>query len=159
MAAEENASNENKQARLRAPFVGSWKLVGYEYRRANGEATYPMGRNMSGLLIYDAHGMMAGQLMNPDRLEFNSGDRFRGTPEEVKAAFEGYTAYYGRYEIDEADGSVNHIVESSLYPNWVGGIQKRFFEFSGENRLTLRTPPLRYAGESQTGLLIWERVR
>lgn len=150
-------SGPEAKSSLKEKFVGTWKLVSYEYRKLDGEVTYPMGRNMTGLLMYDAHGYMAGQLMNPDRLQFASGDKFRGNPEELKLAFEGYTAYWGTYQINEEEGSVDHKVESSLYPNWIGGIQKRFFEFS-DNRLILRTPPLRYAGESQTGLLVWERV-
>jgi hypothetical protein len=148
-----------EQRTLREKFIGTWKLVSYEYRTLDGEVTYPMGRNMTGLLMYDAHGYMAGQLMNPDRMQFASGDKFRGSPEEVKRAFEGYTAYYGTYEVDEAEGAVNHKVESSMYPNWIGGVQKRFFEFSDNGqRLTLKTPPLRYADQPQTGLLVWEKV-
>ena len=148
---------EGKNSPIKEKFVGTWRLVSYEYRKASGELTYPMGHNMMGLLFYDTAGNMAGQLMNPDRLQFANGDKFRGAPEEIKRAFEGYTAYYGTYQIDEEEGCINHRVEASLYPNWIGGVQKRFYEFAGE-RLILRTPPLHYAGEAQSGTLVWERT-
>ncbi len=48
---------------LRAPFVGAWRLLRYEYRRADGKLTLPFGESPVGLLIYDALGHMAGQLM------------------------------------------------------------------------------------------------
>jgi hypothetical protein len=48
-----------------------------------------------------------------------------------------------------------HHVQASLFPNWVGVSQERFFEFNGE-RLVFSTPPLQVAGKQQTSHLIWE---
>jgi hypothetical protein len=94
--------------------------------------------------------------MNPDRPLFLSGDLLKGAPEEIKAAYEGYTAYFGTYEVNEQEGTVTHRVRGSLFPNWVGQEQKRFFEFSG-NGPALKTPPIRAAGAMVTGILVWER--
>ena len=138
-------------------FVGTWKLVSSEFRRSDGEVTYPMGRNASGMLMYDASGHMSVQIIRPDRPTFASGDQLKGTLEEIKSAFEGCVAYFGTYEVNEEKGSVTHHVEGSSFPNWVGTDQRRFFEFYG-NRLTLSTPPAPFGGEHVTALLVWERA-
>jgi predicted ATPase len=74
--------------------IGTWHLVSSEFRHADGEVTYPIGKNAVGLLIYTAKGYMAVQLMRTDRPTFASNDAFQGTPEEIKAAYEGFTAYF-----------------------------------------------------------------
>ncbi len=138
-------------------FVGAWKLISSEFRRSDGEVSYPLGKNAVGLLIYDASGHVSAHLMRPDRPAFASSDHLKGTPAEIKTAFEGYIAYYGTYEVNEEEDTVTHHVEGSAFPNWVGTALRRFFEFSG-NRLTLSTPPMPMGGEQVTGLLIWERA-
>jgi hypothetical protein len=116
-----------------------------------------MGRNVSGVLMYDANGNMSVQIMRRDRPIFASGDQLKGTTEEIRSAFEGFVAYFGTYEINEEEGTVTHHVEGSSFPNWVGTDKKRFFELYG-NRLTLSTPPGPFDGEQVTALLIWERA-
>jgi hypothetical protein len=137
-------------------FVGVWKLVTSEFKRSDGSTAYPYGKEAIGMLIYNEHGHMSAQIMNPDRPIFVSGGIRKGTAEEIKAAFDGYTAYFGIYEVDEEEGTVTHRVRGSYFPNWVGQDQKRFFEFSG-NRLTLKTPPIPAAGTTVIGIFVWER--
>jgi hypothetical protein len=96
--------------------------------------------------------------MRPDRPKFASNNVVAGTPEEIKAAFEGYVSYCGSYEVNEQGGFVTHRVELSWFPNWLGTEQKRFFEFAGD-RLTLKTPPLTGYGGAQVHRLIWERLK
>jgi hypothetical protein len=138
-------------------FIGTWNLVSSEFRRSGAEVTYPMGRNASGMLMYDANGHMSVQIIRADRPSFASGDQLKGTPEEIKSAFEGSVAYFGTYEADEKKGTVTHHVEGSSFPNWERTDQIRFFEFY-ENRLTLSTPPMSFGGEQVTALLVWERA-
>ena len=139
-------------------FIGTWKLVSSEFRHSDGQLTYPMGRDVVGMGMYDASGHFAGQIMRSDRPVFASGDQLKGTPKEIKSAFEGYIAYYGAYEINQEEGTVTHHVKGSLFPNWVGSAQKRFFEFSG-NRLTLSTPPFLFGGQQVTAVVTWERAK
>lgn len=135
-------------------FVGAWKLISFERRTAAGEVSYPMGDHPVGRLTYDAMGRMSAQLMMPDRPKFKADDAARtGSAEEKVAAYDGYTAYYGTYSVNEADHTVIHHVEASLYPNWVGSDQLRKYEFSGE-RLILRV--VNGGGERR---LVWERAR
>jgi len=82
----------------------------------------------------------------------------KGTPEEIKANYEGVISYFGPYEFDAEEGFVLHHVEGSLFPNWEGQAQKRFFELSG-NRLTLSTPPTLWGGGGEiVAVLTWERI-
>jgi hypothetical protein len=138
-------------------FIGTWTLVSTEHRHSDGQLTYPLGREPVGIIMYDAKGYISVQLMHPDRPAFASGDMDNGTPTEIKSAFEGFVAYFGTYEVNEEKGTVTHHVEGSLFPNWVGSAQRRFFEFSG-NRLTLSTPPILIGGEQITVTLVWERA-
>jgi len=138
-------------------FVGTWKLVSFEMRRSDGQTVYPFSKNVIGVLHYDAGGNMSAQLMLPERPAFAINDQMKGTPEEIKAAFEGYMAYFGTYEINEEKGTVTHHVKGSMFPNWVGSDLVRFLELSG-NRLTLRAPPIQMGGIAVTSLLIWERM-
>jgi len=140
-----------------APIIGTWKLISFETQRENGEVTYPFGKNAQGSLIYTESGRFSAQLMRPDRPQLASGDQMRGTAEEIKANYEGFVSYYGHYEFDGKKGFVIHHVKGSLFPNWEGQSQKRFYELSG-NRLKLITPPTLWSGGEVVGVLIWERI-
>ena len=138
-------------------FIGTWKLVTSEFRRSDGTLIYPYGQDALGVLTYDAAGNMTVHLIRADRPAFVSGDLYNGTPEEIKAAFEGAFTYFGRYEVNAAAGTVTHHVTGCSFPNWIGGDQTRFFAFS-DQRLTLSTPPMFAGGSTMTGVLIWERI-
>src|SRR3954466_14615089 len=85
-------------------FVGAWRLVSTEYHTDDGApAESPYGPEPQGLLIYDAHGSMSAQLAQKSRKPFAINDRMAGTSDEIKAAFQTYQAYYGRYKIDERE--------------------------------------------------------
>jgi hypothetical protein len=140
---------------LAAQFVGTWRLVAYEQRRSSGEVVYPRGRNPQGVIIYDANGRMAVQIMNTDRGRAASNPL---SDTEAQAAYRSYTAYYGTYTIDEAARTVTHHVEGSLNPNTVGSKLTRSFELSGD-RITLTPPPTTVGGEQRVTRLTWERVR
>ncbi len=139
-------------------FIGVWKLVSFEFRLADGIVVHPMGEGVAGVLMYDASGYMALQLMEPDRPKFESGDWLRGTPDEVKSAFEGCMAYYGTYEVVEPKGTVVHHVQGSSFPNWAGVDREQFFEFT-RDRLTLTTLPTTLASEQAVGVLTFKRVK
>ena len=86
---------------------------------------------------------------------FAAGDILSGTIEEQAAAAATCIAYAGRYEV--LDTIITHYVEVSLFPNWVGSAQERFFEFTGD-RLSLSTRPMLQRGSKQRAYLVWQRV-
>jgi len=137
--------------------VGSWRLIEFEWRKADGTKVYPFGRQAQGSFIYTEDGRYAAQLMRRDRPRFESGDQLTGTPEEIEASYKGCISYFGTYEVDHENGVIIHHVEASLFPNMEGRDQKRFFELSG-NRLQLKTPPTKLGGEEAVGVLLWERI-
>jgi len=145
------------QGQLLGPhLVGHWKLVSFE--AAGGNATeFPLGRDVSGQLIYDAAGHMAVQIMKLGRPSFESGDQGAGTAEEVSAAFQGYVAYFGTYVVDERSRLVTHRIAGSLFPNWIGSEQRREIVLEGD-RLTLSTPPMLFQGKQRVFRLVWKRM-
>ncbi len=135
--------------------VGTWRLVAWENRDAEGHVTWPVGRDARGYLLYTADGYMSVQIMRANRTPFAVGDLLGGSSTEQAGAAASYTAYAGRYTLQ--DNTVTHHVELSLFPNWVGTQQERRVDVQGD-RLTLSTAPLLFGGKHQTAQLIWERV-
>jgi Lipocalin-like domain len=138
--------------------VGAWTLVSYETVTADGTRTLPLGADAVGMAVYLANGRVSIQFMRRDRPRFQSGDAWRGTLEEERAAFEGFFGYAGRYTLDAKRSTVTHHVEISSAPNYAGTDLVRTFSLSGD-RLTLRTPLRTLAGQAAASTLIWERVK
>ena len=138
-------------------FVGAWRLVTFEFRKADGTVIYPFGAEAQGTIIYTESGRYSAQLVRKGRPKLKSGDQMKGTVEEVQKSFKGCISYFGKYEIDHEKGMIVHHVEGSLFPNMEGTDQKRYFELSG-NCLQLKTPPTRLDGEKAIGILQWERI-
>jgi hypothetical protein len=92
--------------------------------------------------------------MKLNRRTFLSDKIYIRTPEEAEKGFDTYVAYTGRYRVNENEGTVYHIADCSLFPNWTGQALKRFYKFNGD-RLTLtshQTPVV------DAVLLTWERL-
>lgn len=138
-------------------FAGAWNLVSSEMRSSAGEVQYPLGESCQGRLIVDLEGNFTAQLMRTDRPAFAGNDLMRGTDDEIRAAYQGYVAFWAKIEVDEAAKEINYVVEGSLFPNWIGHRNLRHYEFEGD-RLTLKTPPFLMAEQELVGVLIWERL-
>ena len=142
-----DAGQAMTQEALRKPFVGSWRLVSI----VGGNNPANRGTTPTGIIMYDAHGNMAVQIV-PDRPR----PTYTGTPTAEQAAerMRGYTAYFGTYTIDEQAGTVTHHRQGMLDAGAVDFVRK--FELSaGGNRITL-TP---VGGTGTPTHLTWERVR
>ncbi|MBA4397938.1 MAG: hypothetical protein C0394_11240 [Syntrophus sp. (in: bacteria)] len=136
--------------------AGTWKLVSFHCQDTNGKTTYPFGKDARGRLIYETDGRMAVQLMNPNRSGFTSDDPLVASDAEVRAAFGGYTAYYGTYSVNYDKRTIVHHIEAALRPDWAGTDQSRQFEYDGEY-LTLKGPLL-LGGVRGIVSLVWERL-
>ena len=142
---------------VKQALVGAWRLVTFEFRKANGSVIHPYGEQARGSIIYTGSGRYSAQLMRNDRPRFAIGDQMKGTTEEIEANYKGSISYFGTYEVDAENGFIIHHVESSIFPNMEGTAQKRFFELSG-SRLQLTTQPMNLDGEKAVGVLVWEKV-
>ena len=137
------------------PLIGTWRLISWETRSADGQISYPLGEDAVGYIMYGPDGYMFVAIMHPDRREFAAADLLSGSPEERAQAAGSYVSYCGRYEF--RGDTVIHHVELSLFPNWVGVEQERLVEVRG-NRLMLSTRPILLGGMQRIAHLIWERV-
>ena len=127
-------------------FIGSWRLV----RATNdGMVIRERGARPTGIITYVASGWMSAQ-MQPDRPPVTmAGDTPTGG--EALRALNGYTAYFGRFIVDDVKKTVTHHREGSVQPGWERARDfVRAYEFSG--RLLI----LRPVGTRSE--IVWERM-
>ena len=139
-----------------AALVGSWELVSLENHGEDGSVHQPFGKAPVGRITYTADGRMMAQIMRDERTVFATNALYTGTEAEKAAAYDSYIAYYGTYAVDAATQTVTHKVTASLFPNWVGGDQQRFYVLEGD-QLTLSAKPFPAFGTIVTPRVIWRR--
>jgi hypothetical protein len=137
---------------MAARLVGTWDLVSFVSYEADGSAIEPFGRAV-GRIMYDAAGHMAGQVMRPGRAAIGRGE---ASAEQIRAAYTGYIAYFGRYTVNDSGDVVTHHVAGSLNPGMVGGDQIRRMTFDGD-RLVLEAAVQR-RGETIRQVLTWRKL-
>ncbi len=136
-------------------FIGAWRLVSFQNEDESGSINYPFGQEPKGMIYYDSSGHMGVNIMPEGRKPFASGDMFMATAEESQDAIR-YIAYSGRYDVLE--DKVIHRLEISLFPNWIGKDQERFYKIEG-SRLTLSTRPMNFNGKKVVSKLVWEKIK
>lgn len=113
--------------------VGTWRVEEIRDTDAAGKVTYPYGEHPIGYIVYDPTGHVHVQVMRtPAPPPFASGDDGAGSDAEVRAAYLGYAAYFGTYDVDARTGTVVHRVEGSLMPGYNGTDQPRPFKVQGD---------------------------
>lgn len=132
--------------------IGNWTLVSYVTENPDGSKGKPYG-DAVGRLSYDERGYMAGQVMRPGRLPVAPG---QWATQEVRSAYAGYIAYFGRYKVNDAGDSVTHHVDGALNPNWVGGDQVRRMRFEGD--LLILSTDVPKAGVMVRHTLTWRKL-
>ena len=137
--------------------VGTWKIVSYEDRDAADVVVYPYGETPAGLLIYDATGHMAVQLMKTPPPDVASDDWDRFTVQEKVALYDGYVAYFGRYEVDLARRVVTHLPEGDLSRVYIGRREDRHYDLTGDRLVLSET--WNQSGKPWRGIRVFERVK
>lgn len=117
--------------------VGDWTLLDSYEERLDGEVVRSRGNAPTGMLVYSPNRRMMVQVISSDpwRLE---------------------TAYFGLFEINEAEHSVLHHMEGSMVASEAGATRKRYWELTG-NTLQLTTPPFEINGEMRIRRINWRR--
>jgi hypothetical protein len=133
----------------RGKFIGSWRLVSFEEEQPDGTIHFPYGRQPLGLLIYDAGGNVAVQIMSCEREPLTRGPDGQIDVDKLSAAVQGFTAFFGTFEIDEKNRVITHHVKGHVLPDSVGKVLPRGYELSGD-RLILKP--------SANRRVVWERV-
>lgn len=139
-----------------ACLLGTWRLLSYRLIGSRGHIRYPYGEDAIGYVIYSADGSMAVSIMAAGRRPFAGADILRRTTEEAAEATRTYLSYCGTYEV--LPDRVIHYVKVSLFPNWTGSAQERYYRLDGD-RLELSTAPIPPPVSQPRAHLIWERVR
>jgi hypothetical protein len=129
--------------RAAAPLIGAWRYVA---STLDGRPLPGRGADAKGMLYYDPSGAMMVQVA-PARTGGKAGDE--PTPEEAKAALDGYVAYFGSYTVDDERRTVTHYRQGSVQPGDTADLV-RGYELVGD-RLILRPPGTTYE-------VIWERI-
>jgi hypothetical protein len=113
-------------------FVGAWKLVSTEEKLKDGSSRpyQDVGPHGTGYLMYTADGHMCAELTGADRPKWNAP----ATSAQKIAAMDTFSAYCGRFEVDEVNHVMWHYPDLALDPNFVGTKQRRPYRFEG-NRL------------------------
>ncbi len=151
-----NVIPQLEEEALSRRFVGTWEIDRFECRHMDGTVTYPMGKDLVGLLVYTPEGMVSSQVMQQHRPNFKNPNYSLATSQEMCSACQSYVAYYGTYDVNARSGQVTHYIDGSLFPNWIGTELILSFEFS-ENLLILQSSQLEFAKNVVTAKLIWRR--
>jgi hypothetical protein len=139
-----------------ADLVGTWRLLAWTSVGDDG-VIHPMGERPEGVLVYTADGTMITTHGRPGRPRIDSVDMHGGPERQRLEAMTTFFAYSGTFCVDGDD--VLHAVEMSLYPNWVGTVQRRHVRLSADGcELTLSADPFVVRGRLGTQVLTWERV-
>jgi Lipocalin-like domain len=121
--------------------VGTWTLLSWEQKKADGTKVERYGTNPKGIAFFDADGRYIITVMKSDRAKYVSNTLWQGTPQENKETADGTITYFGTYSTNEVDDSITIHVEGSSFPNWNGSDQKRFVAIVGDQlTLTVRPP-------------------
>jgi Lipocalin-like domain len=130
----------SQQKSLKEQLVGTWTIVSNDNVAPDGTKRQIFGPNPQGILIFDANGRYALMFMQPGRPKFQAKNRLRGTPEEIKAAFEGALVHFGTWSVTEADKVIVLRTEGALYPNQEGTEGKRTIVTLTADELKMANP-------------------
>ncbi len=141
------------------PLVGTWRLVAWT-ATVDGEPVKPFGGSTTGLITYSEDGRMWGTLMRIDRNPIDAPTLAAANVDARAAAAAGYLNYAGTYEYQ--GDSVTHIVEVSLFPNWLGTQQVRKITWqpndAGGNDLILSASSQTKDNKRVENRLRWRRL-
>ncbi|MCO6056728.1 alpha/beta fold hydrolase [Pseudomonas sp. MOB-449] len=136
--------------------IGRWEILAWEQAFDDGRRELPMGDDLNGFIHYTESGHMACMIARVDRPGFVTGGQWNSTDGEKAGAYNSMLAYGGRYEVD--GDLITHHVDISLFPNWVGGAQKRRFEVNADGTLTLSARLEEGTPQARTARLVWRRA-
>lgn len=147
-------SNSTLEKRL----VGAWELVSYEaVPVGGGDTRYPMGPDPTGLIVYSDSGHMSVNFQTADRMPYVMEDPQGGTDAERAAAAKGFVGYSGTYNVTD-EGIVEHHVNVSLMPNFIGSVLTRWINLHNDLLALSLVEPLKTAEGDLDAVLTWRRV-
>jgi amidase len=133
---------------LVSQFIGTWKLLEIRDRDSNTGAETPAARaSDGGLLVYAPNGRLSVQIVRVARDPI------------AKGSADGFSSYFGRWELLPAEGCVVHHMDGNLNTEQIGHDGKRYYSFNAAGQLSLATPPTkRDDGRIMSAVFIWEKI-
>ncbi|KAJ9621537.1 hypothetical protein H2203_007024 [Taxawa tesnikishii (nom. ined.)] len=150
---------------LRQRLIGAWRLESYIAMPTPSSTiqrpTYPMTKNVTGLILYTPDGYMSAQMLIPGQEKFQ-----RGKGEEAQWAEAGKRcfSYAGPYYIsNEGSGReevLRHTFQVCNLPGWIGDIQIRTWNFEEDGQVLVlgSEEPTEIKGDKRIPILKWRRV-
>jgi hypothetical protein len=101
--------------------IGTWELVSRIDRTVKDSIIKEpsLGDNPLAILIYDTLNNVAVQIMKRDRKD-SMQQKISSSNSNNSSAFNGYDAYFGKYEIDTIRHQVKHTLIGTINPKDVG---------------------------------------
>ena len=150
-----------KHSNIARDLVGTWSLESRRDRAIDGTTQIEpsLGETPLGLLIYDAKGHVAVQLMKRERSSVGAAEPSQQTSGGTNSSSGSgpYDAYFGTYTVDIQAGTVTHHIDGALAPADVGRTLTRHFELRGD-ALTLSFQTTVGGKGVVTRVIVWRRV-
>jgi hypothetical protein len=145
------------QIPLSSQLPGTWQLESRIDVTTSGERRPEpsLGEDPIALLIYDRSGHFAAQFMKRDR-SVTVPDGPSGAQNNSRAQG-GYDAYFGRYTVDDAQGTVTQHLQGALSRENVGSVLTRAMKVQGD-ALIIQLQTTTGDGVAVTRTLTWRRV-
>jgi Lipocalin-like domain len=146
---------------LKEAIVGSWRLLIVDTVKPDGTQIPNYGPNPRGMIMFGPEGRYSSQIMRDiGRPNFAGNDRLKGTPDEIKAAFDGMISHFGTYTVDEQSKALTFRIEASSFPNWTDTKQTRIITalWQDDFVFTNATPSTQTFGGDKT-MLAWRRIK
>lgn len=135
---------------------GTWYLLSWRQEYDDGRVVLPVGESPRGWITYAPDGLLSVLISAAERPPFTTGGQWDASVEERASAYSTFLAYGGTWALD-AD-RLEHRVEISLYPGWVGVTQVRR-PVLVDGVLTLSTRLEEGTTEARYAVLRWSRMR
>jgi hypothetical protein len=136
--------------------IGTWDLQRFWFTDDAGVEADPLGADAVGNLVLGGDGHYAFTMMRSGRTSYESGDLLGGTDSEKGEAADGYVSFGGTWAFDGE--VITFGIVYSLFPNWVGGEQKRLASMVDGELLLQTTGPILIDGKIHRGAARWRKL-
>lgn len=109
---------------LKEQIVGAWSLVAITLVRPSGKNESQWGRNVSGMVMFDAQGRFSWQIIGEPRPEDASKDPRR--PDAL------LVSYFGTYAVNETEQTITYFIEHGSYSRNNGTQRQGKVSITGE---------------------------
>jgi Lipocalin-like domain len=148
---------QKAKVNVQKELVGTWTLVSIDNIYPDNTRIHPYGENPKGLLMFDAAGNYAIQILKAVRPKIISGDKNKCTPEENAVIVQGTNSHFGKYEVDEKDKVIIFKIAWASFPNWEGTVQKRSYNYTSTQIKYVVTNTTQ-GGVQVMAEVVWEKL-